>query len=135
MVERGVHVGQGLWCPCGPASCTSDDVSTPQLHACRYLAVSPNEEHLACSLENNQLYTLLLSNNEIMKADEMNFDVLGTNNHQVSGLGGGLCLWRGAGVSLVRLQPKEILSFTTYGRRTTDPPGEDNTCNIVTPSE
>ncbi len=36
-----------------------------------------------CSLENNQLYTLLLSNQEIMKSDEMNFDVLGTNNHQV----------------------------------------------------
>jgi len=29
-----------------------------------------------------QVYTLLLSNSEIMKPDEMNFDVLGTNNHQ-----------------------------------------------------
>ncbi len=48
----------------------------------RYLTVSPNEEQLICSLENGQVYTLLLSNNEIMKADEMNFDVLGTNNHQ-----------------------------------------------------
>ena len=48
----------------------------------RYLAVSPNEEHLLCSLENNQLYTLLLSNSEIMKPDEMNFDVMGTHNHQ-----------------------------------------------------
>jgi hypothetical protein len=28
------------------------------------------------------VYSLLLSNNEIMKADEMNFDVLGSNNHQ-----------------------------------------------------
>lgn len=30
----------------------------------------------------SQVYSLLLSNSEIMKADEMNFDVLGTNNHQ-----------------------------------------------------
>lgn len=29
-----------------------------------------------------QVYTLMISNSEIMKADEMNFDVLGTNNHQ-----------------------------------------------------
>lgn len=27
------------------------------------------------------MYTLLLSNQEIMKADEMNFDVLSTPNH------------------------------------------------------
>lgn len=44
---------------------------------------SPNEEHLLCSLENNQIFSLLLSNQEIMKADEMNFDVMGTPNHQV----------------------------------------------------
>eukprot|EP00798_Chlamydomonas_sp_ICE-L_P031287 gene31290-6433_t len=48
----------------------------------KYLAASPNEETLVCSLDNNQMYSLLLSNNEIMKTDEMNFDVLGTNNHQ-----------------------------------------------------
>jgi hypothetical protein len=46
-----------------------------------YLAVSPSEESLACSLENNQAFTLLLSNQEIMKQDEMNFEVLGTPNH------------------------------------------------------
>lgn len=28
-----------------------------------------------CSLENHQVYTLLLSNQEIMKQDEMNFEV------------------------------------------------------------
>ncbi|GFH16945.1 uncharacterized protein HaLaN_13468, partial [Haematococcus lacustris] len=45
----------------------------------KYMAISPNEEHLVCSLENGQ----------IMKADEMNFDVMGTSNHQgpVTGTG------------------------------------------------
>jgi WD40 repeat protein len=54
--------------------------------------VSPNEEHLICSLENNQIYSLLLSNSEIMKADEMNFDVLGTNNHQGPITGMDICI-------------------------------------------
>ena len=66
------------------------DPPSPSPPPARYLAVSPNEEHQVCSMENNQLYTLLLSNSEIMKADEMNFDVLGTNNHRcVCGRGGG----------------------------------------------
>lgn len=47
----------------------------------RHLAISPNDEHLICSLENYQVYSLPLSNSEIMKTDEMNFEVLGTNNH------------------------------------------------------
>eukprot|EP00198_Chlamydomonas_reinhardtii_P011942 XP_001701279.1 flagellar associated protein [Chlamydomonas reinhardtii] len=52
-------------------------------NACKVLnlAISPNEEHLVASLENNQAFTLLLSNQEIMKQDEMNFEVLGTPNH------------------------------------------------------
>ncbi len=48
------------------------------MRRCSYrsnLAISPNEEHLVCSLENHQVYTLLLSNQEIMKQDEMNFEV------------------------------------------------------------
>ncbi|GLC59167.1 hypothetical protein PLESTB_001455600 [Pleodorina starrii] len=45
------------------------------------LAISPNEEHLVASLENNQAYSLMLSNQEIMKQDEMNFEILGTPNH------------------------------------------------------
>mmetsp|Transcript_36831 Transcript_36831/g.108610 ORF Transcript_36831/g.108610 Transcript_36831/m.108610 type:complete len:1386 (-) Transcript_36831:299-4456(-) len=58
----------------------------------KYLAVSPSEEFLLCSLENNQLYTLMLSNQEIMKADEMNFDVMGTSNHQGPITGMDICI-------------------------------------------
>lgn len=67
---------------------------TIENNACRvkYLAISPNEEHLICSLENNQLYSLLLSNSEIMKQDEMNFDVLGTNTHQGPITGMDICI-------------------------------------------
>ena len=58
----------------------------------KHLAVSPNEEHLVCSLDNNQIYTLLLSNSEIMKQDEMNFDILGTSNHQGPITGMDICI-------------------------------------------
>jgi hypothetical protein len=42
------------------------------------------------------VFTLLLSNSEIMKQDEMNFDVLGTSNH--TGPITGVC-WAGAPVT------------------------------------
>mmetsp|Transcript_22834 Transcript_22834/g.63112 ORF Transcript_22834/g.63112 Transcript_22834/m.63112 type:complete len:1547 (+) Transcript_22834:150-4790(+) len=58
----------------------------------KHVAISPSEEHLTCSLENGQVYSLLLSNSEIMKADEMNFDVLGTNNHQGPVTGMDMCV-------------------------------------------
>lgn len=64
----------------------------PSCRRRRYLAISPNEEHLVCSLDNNQLYSLLLSNSEIMKVDEMNFDVLGTPNHQGPVTGMDICI-------------------------------------------
>ncbi|KAG1658747.1 hypothetical protein FOA52_000860 [Chlamydomonas sp. UWO 241] len=58
----------------------------------KYLAISPSEEYLLCSLENNQIYSLLLSNQEIMKADEMNFDIMGTANHQGPITGMDICI-------------------------------------------
>jgi WD40 repeat protein len=56
------------------------------------MAISPSEETLICSLENNQVYSLLLSNSEIMKLDDMNFDVLGTHNHQGPITGMDICI-------------------------------------------
>lgn len=58
----------------------------------RHLAISPNDEHLICSLENYQVYSLPLSNSEIMKTDEMNFEVLGTNNHWAAITGMDACV-------------------------------------------
>jgi cilia- and flagella-associated protein 57 len=40
------------------------------------LAVSPSEEQLICTLANCQAYVLPLSNTDILKSDEMNFELL-----------------------------------------------------------
>jgi WD40 repeat protein len=45
------------------------------------LAISPSEDNLACTLENHQMYTLPLANNDILKEDTMNFDLLSTSFH------------------------------------------------------
>eukprot|EP00744_Colponema_vietnamica_P001225 GILI01002055.1.p1 GENE.GILI01002055.1~~GILI01002055.1.p1 ORF type:complete len:1251 (-),score=376.19 GILI01002055.1:222-3974(-) len=52
------------------------------------MAVSPSEDFLASTLDNNQMYVLGLSNSDIMKAEELQFDLLSTAFHstQVTGL-------------------------------------------------
>lgn len=52
------------------------------------LAVSPSEETLLCGLATQQLYTLPLSNLDILKPDEMNFEPFTQPFHagQVTGL-------------------------------------------------
>ena len=52
------------------------------------LAVSPSEEQLVCTLANNQVYVLTLSNTDILKTDEMNFELLSQafHSHAVTGL-------------------------------------------------
>lgn len=47
----------------------------------RDIAISPTEDSLVCSLENNQLYTLTLSSTDILKEDAMNFDLVSTSFH------------------------------------------------------
>ena len=47
------------------------------------MAVSASEEHLLCSLSNHSLFSLPLSNIDILKPDEMNFELL---THAVSHL-------------------------------------------------
>jgi dipeptidyl aminopeptidase/acylaminoacyl peptidase len=42
----------------------------------RHLAVSPAEEQLVCTLANAQAYVLPLSNTDILKSEEMNFELL-----------------------------------------------------------
>jgi len=45
------------------------------------LALSPSEENLICTLENNQMYVLGLSNSDILKTEEMNFELLSQSFH------------------------------------------------------
>ncbi|TMW63634.1 hypothetical protein Poli38472_002575 [Pythium oligandrum] len=45
------------------------------------IAISPTEDSLVCSLENNQLYVLTLSSTDILKEDAMNFELLSTSFH------------------------------------------------------
>ncbi|KAL0032683.1 hypothetical protein WJX79_002789 [Trebouxia sp. C0005] len=47
----------------------------------RNLAVSPTEDTLLCTLENNQMYSLNLTNTELMKQDEMNFELVTQSFH------------------------------------------------------
>uniref|UniRef100_H3GFR1 Uncharacterized protein n=1 Tax=Phytophthora ramorum TaxID=164328 RepID=H3GFR1_PHYRM len=51
------------------------------------LAISPSEDLLVCSLENNQLYALTLSSTDILKEDAMNFELVSTAFHAPSGNG------------------------------------------------
>jgi len=45
------------------------------------LAVSPSEDILACSLDNNHVYLLGLSNSDILKEEDLNFDIMTTSVH------------------------------------------------------
>jgi hypothetical protein len=49
------------------------------------LALSPSEENLICTLEDNQMYVLGLSNSDILKSEEMNFDLLSQGFHSQVG--------------------------------------------------
>lgn len=51
------------------------------LCCCRSLAVSGNEEQLAVSLSGGPAFTLALNNQELMKTDDMNFELLGAGVH------------------------------------------------------
>jgi len=50
-------------------------------HVCRSLAISSNEEQLVLSLAGGPAFTLALNNQELMKADDMNFELLGPGMH------------------------------------------------------
>jgi len=54
----------------------------------KHLAVSPSEEQLVCTLANSQVYVFTLSNTDILRADEMNFELLSQAFHSsiVTGL-------------------------------------------------
>lgn len=45
------------------------------------LAISPSEDNVICTLENNQAFVLSLSNTDILKAEEMNFEPLSVPFH------------------------------------------------------
>merc|ERR1719440_320438 len=47
----------------------------------KHLAVSPSEEQLVCTLANAQVYVFTLSNTDILRVDEMNFELLSQPFH------------------------------------------------------
>lgn len=63
-------------------------------HAVRIknLALSPSEENLICTLEDNQMYVLGLSNSDILKSEEMNFDLLSQGFHSQGVTGVDTCV-------------------------------------------
>jgi hypothetical protein len=56
-------------------------LDTPFVQYCRSLTISLNEEQLALGLENGGAYTLALNNQELMKPEDNNFEVLGSGAH------------------------------------------------------
>jgi WD40 repeat protein len=56
------------------------------------LAIQPGEETLLCSLENNQMFVLSLSNSDIMKTDEMNFELFTQSFHSKGITGVDCCI-------------------------------------------
>ena len=64
------------------------------------LAVSPSEDTLLCSTDDNQVYTFSLSNTDILKEDSMNFELLMAPFHgpgksgscQITGMD--TCIWK-----------------------------------------
>eukprot|EP00736_Rhodelphis_marinus_P001057 Rmarinus@m.11291 len=59
-------------------------------NACKIvsMAMSPSEEQLLCALENNQLFSFSISNLDILKSEDMNFEPLAQSFHtsQITGL-------------------------------------------------
>ncbi len=58
----------------------------------RALAASPSEDALVCALDNSQLFLFALSNAEIMKPEEMNFEFLVSSFHAGAATGLDTCL-------------------------------------------
>ena len=56
------------------------------------LAIQPSEETLLCALENNQVFSLSLSNTELMKPDEMNFELFTQSFHSQGITGMDCCI-------------------------------------------
>lgn len=56
------------------------------------LAVSPSEDNVVCTLENNQAFVLGLSNTDILKTEEMNFEPLALPFHYLQVTGLDVCL-------------------------------------------
>jgi len=48
---------------------------------CKVTSMDISEDNLACSLSNNQTYLLNLSNTDIMRSDEIHFEMLSTSVH------------------------------------------------------
>jgi hypothetical protein len=63
---------------------------------CRSLAISSNEEQLALSLQGGPAFTLALNNQELMKADDMNFELLGPGVHTA-----GMQHWQGQTIDAI----------------------------------
>lgn len=58
----------------------------------RNLAISPSEESLICTLENNQMFVLGLTNSDILKSEEMKFEHLSQSFHSQGVTGVDCCI-------------------------------------------
>jgi WD40 repeat protein len=56
------------------------------------IAISPSEDNVVCTLENNQAFVLGLSNTDILKTEEMNFNPLALPFHHLQITGLDVCL-------------------------------------------
>lgn len=58
----------------------------------RCMALSPSEESLICTLDDNQMYVLDMANADILKAEEMNFELLSVGFHSKDITGVDTCI-------------------------------------------
>lgn len=58
------------------------------------LGLSPNEDTLLCSTDGNQIYVMALANQELMKAEEVNFELLASPFHAAAVTGLDTCVRR-----------------------------------------
>lgn len=61
----------------------------------RNLTLSPNEDTLLCATDGNQLYSMSLANQELMKAEEVSFEHLSSPFHSAAVVGLDACVRRG----------------------------------------
>ena len=56
------------------------------------LAISPSEETVVCTLENNQMFMLGLSNSDLLKPDDPSFELLSQSFHSQAVTGVDVCI-------------------------------------------
>jgi len=76
------------------------------------LAVSPNEESLVCTLENNQIFTLSMSNTDILKSEESTVELLSQSFHSTRVTGVDCCVRKPLVVTCSSDRSVRVWNFT-----------------------